>query len=287
VSYRLVHQLHKEAFPIAQVCRALSVSRSGFYAALHRWTTPKEVCLEGIHLQTIFAKSGKTYGSRRLQAGLNQLGFKTGRYRVRSLMKRYRMKPVWKRKFVRTTDSKHPLAIADHLLNRQFKPVGPNKAWVSDITYIQTQSGFLYLAAVLDLYSRKLIGWAMAPNMSAKLVCSALTMALGHRQPEEAQQLMVHSDRGSQYTSCEYQDLLAKHGLRCSMSRKRNCWDNAVMERFFLSLKKERLWRKAYANHAEAIQDVTDYIVTFYNNERLHSTLGYLPPNVYERNMAA
>lgn len=196
----------------------------------------------------------------------------------------HRIRTVWKRKFVHTSDSKHDLPIAENLLNRQFQPARPNTAWVADITYIRTRSGWLYLAAVLDLYSRKIVGWAMASNMAAELVCAALQMAITQRNP--AAGLIVHSDRGSQYASEKYQSLLSKHGLRCSMSSKGNCWDNAVMERFFLNLKMERVWRQDYANHAEASNDVTDYIVAFYNSVRLHPTLGNLPPNAYEQKMA-
>ncbi len=149
--------------------------------------------------------------------------------------------------------------------------------------YIRTRVGWLYLAAVLDLYSRKIVGWAMAPTMPASLVCSALRMAIVQRQP--AAGLIMHSDRGSQYASADYQTLLQSHGLVCSMSRKGNCWDNAVMERFFLNLKMERVWRRDYANQDEAMRDVADYIVEFYNARRLHSKLGYLSPNAYERNL--
>jgi transposase InsO family protein len=184
-----------------------------------------------------------------------------------------------------TTDSRHSLPIADNVLDRQFRPAVANVSWVADITYIRTRSGWLYLAAVMDLFSRKIIGWAMAPSMPAELVCAALQMAIAQRNPPPG--LIVHSDRGSQYASETHRALLAHHGLRASMSRKGNCWDNAVMERFFLSLKMERVWQRAYANHAEAIRDVADYIVGFYNNVRLHSTLGYLPPNAYELKSAA
>jgi putative transposase len=190
---------------------------------------------------------------------------------------------VWKRKFVHTTDSRHHLPVFDNVLNRQFEPAAPNRAWVADITSIRTRSGWLYLAAVLDLYARKIVGWAMAPNMPAERVCWALQMALCQRQPPPG--LIVHSDRGSQYASQDYRDLLARYGLQGSMSRRGNCWDNSVMERFFLNLKMERGWRQDYANHEEAMRDVTDYIVNFYNSRRLHSKLGYLPPNDYERKM--
>lgn len=203
---------------------------------------------------------------------------------MRRLMRANGLRPVWKRKFVHTTDSKHDLPIAPNVLARQFEPDAPNKAWVADITYIRTRSGWLYLAVVLDLFSRKVVGWSMAPSMPAELVCAALQLAIAQRQPSPG--LLVHSDRGSQYASASHRALLARHGLEASMSRKGNCWDNAVMERFFLNLKMERVWQRDYANHTEAIRDITDYIVGFYNSERLHSTLGYMPPTVYERKKA-
>jgi transposase InsO family protein len=149
---------------------------------------------------------------------------------------------------------------------------------------VRTDSGWLYLAAVLDLFSRKVVGWAAAPDMPARLVCDALNMALSQRRPPPG--LIVHSDRGSQYASHDYRNLLQRHALVGSMSRKGNCWDNAVIERFWLNLKQERVWQRRYANHAEAQRDITDYIVGFYNSQRLHSTLGNLPPNAYERNQA-
>lgn len=209
-------------------------------------------------------------------------------------MRIHGLRPVWKRKFIHTTDSRHSLPIAENVLNRAFQPHASNVAWVSDITYIRTRNGWLppkrtsfgaYLAAVMDLFSRKIVGWGMAPNMPAELVCPALQMAITQRQPTSG--LIVHSDRGSQYASDAHRALLARHGLQASMSRKGNCWDNAVMERFFLNLKMERVWRRDYANHAEAMRDVGDYIVGFYNSIRLHSTLGYLSPAAYEREMAA
>jgi transposase InsO family protein len=155
---------------------------------------------------------------------------------------------------------------------------------VADITYIRTRRGWLYLAAVMDLFSRKIVGWSMAPNMPAELVCSALQMAIAQRQP--ARGLMVHSDRGSQYASAAHRAVLDQYGLVMSMSRKGNCWDNAVMERFFLNLKMERVWQRDYANHSEAMTDIADYIVGFYNNARLHSSLDYQPPTAYERQQA-
>ena len=176
------------------------------------------------------------------------------------------------------------MPVSANVLARQFYRPLPNQAWVCDITYLRTRSGWLYLAAVLDLHSRKIVGWAMAPEMPAALVCAALQMAMVQRNP--AAGLVVHSDKGTQYASTEYQALLKKCGLIGSMSRKGNCWDNAVIERFFLNLKMERVWQKDYANHNEAMTDVADYIVGFYNCERLHSKLGNLSPNAFERESA-
>lgn len=284
MSYLLIDDLQKKAVPVAHSCRVLGVSRSGFYEAKHRSAKPA-ICKTSVHLRAAFMASHQSYGSRRLVSALASSGIQIGRYKVRRLMRQASLKPVWKRKFVHTTDSKHDLPIAPNVLARQFNPGAPNVAYVSDITYIRTGAGWLYLAIVIDLFSRKVVGWAMAPNMPASLVCEALRMAIQQRRP--AVGLVVHSDRGSQYASAEYQALLTSHGFVCSMSRKGNCWDNAVAERFFLNLKMERVWQREYANHAEARIDIAAYIVGFYNSERLHSVLGNLPPSVFERNMAA
>ncbi len=283
--YRSIVQLQEKAGGVAKVCRVLGVSRSGYYAAQQRAFAQPSICPVSLQLKTAFDKSGRSYGSRRLLKVLRAKGLQLGRHRVRRLMREHRLRTVWHRKFVHTTDSRHSLPVAPNVLDRQFDPAGPNQAWVSDITYLRTRSGWLYLAVVMDLFSRKIIGWAMAPSMPAELVCAALRMAIAQRRP--APGLIVHSDRGSQYASEAYRTLLARHGARASMSRKGNCWDNAVMERFFLNLKMERVWQRDYANHAEATRDVTDYIVGFYNSERLHSKLGYLSPNAYERTAAA
>lgn len=278
--HQLVTQWAGEA-PIKQLCRVLEVSRSGYYAARQRAKHAPVACAASVHAQAAFEASGRTYGSRRLSAALRAQGLDVGRHRCRTLMKANGLRPKWRRKFVHTTNSKHGLPVAANVLNRQFTPDKPNVAWVSDVTYIRTRSGWLYLAAVMELYSRKIVGWAMAPSMPAQLVCDALAMAIGTRQPLPG--LIVHSDQGSQYASAEHTKLLHRHGLVASMSRKGNCWDNAVMERFFLNLKMERVWHRDYANHAEARLDVADYIVSFYNAIRLHSSLGYCAPAEYER----
>jgi transposase InsO family protein len=285
VIYRCIDQLQPKASAVSALCRLLDVSRSGYYAARRRARRPAVACAVMTELQAAFTASGRSYGSRRLHRELRSQGLSVGRYRVRRLMRMNGIHPVWKRKFIHTTDSSHRLPIAANVLNRQFAPVGMNQSWVADITYIRTRSGWIYLAAVMDLFSRKIIGWAMAPSMPAELVCCALQMALTQRNP--APGLIVHSDRGIQYASDSYRALLNRYGCRASMSRKGNCWDNAVMERFFLNLKMERVWQREYANQAEAIRDVADYIVGFYNAVRLHSTLGYLPPNTYELKSAA
>jgi transposase InsO family protein len=279
VIQQVIDQWPKKA-DTARLCRLLGVSRSGVYAARRRRRALR-ACALSAPLQAAFQASGGNYGSRRLCAALKALGLSVGRYRVRRLMKRQGLKARWKRKFVHTTDSRHQLPVADNVLDRRFNPSAPDQAWVADITYIRTERGWLYLAAVLDLYSRKIVGWAMAPNMPAELVCTALQMAIALRQPKPG--LIVHTDRGSQYASQLHRDLLARHGLVASMSRKGNCWDNAVMERFFLNLKMERVWQRIYANPNEAIADITHYIIAFYNTHRLHSTLGYRSPADYEK----
>lgn len=285
MSYQFVEQLHKKkAATVAQLCRVLQVSRSGYYSSCQRAKLAPKVCLVSTQLKAEFIACGKVYGSRRLGAVLRSQGLVIGRHRVRRLMRENRLRALWRRKFVHTTDSGHALPVSDNVLARRFNPSGPNQAWVSDITYIRTRSGWLYLAVVLDLYARKVVGWAMAPSMHAQLVCAALQLAIAQRQP--APGLIVHSDRGSQYASAMHQALLGRHGLIGSMSRKGNCWDNAVMERFFLSLKMERVWQRDYANQAEAMTDIADYIVGFYNSVRLHSTLGNLPPNAFEQQSA-
>jgi transposase InsO family protein len=262
----------------------LAVSRAGYYQHQQRGPRQADV-VATVELKAAFADSGRAYGSRRLVHALQAQGRAIGRYRVRRLMREAALRPVWKRKFVHTTDSKHDLPVAQNLLNRQFAVAAPNQAWTSDITYIRTRQGWLYLAAVMELCSRKIVRWAMAPTMPTELAAAALRMALQQRKPPPG--LLLHSDRGSQYASLEYQALLGRHGIRCSMSRKGNCWDNSVMERFFLNLKMERVWQRDYANHGEAQRDISDYIVSFYNGVRLHSTLGYLSPAAYERKMAA
>ena len=281
---QVVQMIRVQGLGIGQFCRVLAVSRSGYYAHRKRRQTPPAVCEAGVHLKAAFAASGSAYGSRRLRAAVALRGVVMERYRVRTLMRQDGLRSVWKRKFVHTTDSRHALAIWPNVLDRQFNATRPNRVWVADITYIRTRSGWLYLAVVLDLFARKVMGWAMAPHMQATLACQALQLAIAQRRA--APGLIVHSDRGSQYASDAHRALLVKHRLVASMSRKGNCWDNSVMERFFLNLKMERVWQRDDANHGKAMSDIADYIVGFHNSVRLHSTLGILPPNAFEQKSA-
>ena len=278
-----VSAVNNKTYSTLRYCKLIGLNTSSYYAIKARQALPVAIKPEQIALKATFMASGQTYGSRRLVKAMRHREYIIGRYRVRRLMKSAHLIPVWKRKFVRTTDSKHTGRIAPNLVQQDFRVSRKNAVWVADITYIRTQSGWLYLAAVLDLYARKIVGWALASHMRASLVCSALNMAIIARQP--APGLIVHTDQGSQYASDDYCQLLAKHQLTASMSGKGNCYDNAVMERFFLNLKMERVWQTNYANHQEAIRDISHYIVAFYNAYRLHSTLGYLSPNQFEANL--
>jgi len=265
------------------MCRLLGVKRNNFYSyqkrSVNKAVVPDHD--EMIEFLTRMAKaSDHTYSERRMKKALNALGFPVSRYMTAKLMKEAGVWVRSKKKYKVTTDSNHKLPLFDNVLNREFDVAEPNIAYVADITYIWTQEGWLYLAVVIDLYSRKVVGWSMSSRMKAQLVCDALTMALWQRRP--APNLIVHTDRGSQYASRQYRKLLAENGFRGSMSRKGNCWDNAVVESFFGSLKQERVQWKSYQTRHEAQQDILNYITMFYNSIRLHSTLNYLSPNEYE-----
>lgn len=278
---KLIQRCEKHA--LQRVCRLLKLNRSSIYrhkqVTLVKAPEADKVLIERIcHL---FKSSGKSYGSRRIQRALFADGICVGRYKVRRIMRQQGLVTTWRRKFITTTHSKHNMKVAENILNQAFNPTTQNKAWVADITYIWTASGWLYLAAVMDLYSRKIVGYSLSHRMTADLVCTALQVAIHTRQPPEG--LIMHTDRGSQYCSQQYQDLLSRHAIRCSMSHKGLCYDNAVMERFFLNLKMERIWLQQYANYQEAIKDISHYITVFYNQIRLHSTLGYLSPNSFEQ----
>lgn len=268
------------------LCEVMQVSRSGYYYHLKSSLKPKdelEVRLL-IEVKAIAKQSGHSYGKRRIAKHLQKQGHNIGIYAARSLMRKANIVCKQRRRYRVTTDSNHVLPIAENVLNRDFTVKSPNKAWVADITYLWTQEGWIYIAAVLDLFSRRIVGWAIDSHMKTSLITDALKMALGRRDPKRG--LLHHSDRGSQYASSAYQDFLDSAGITVSMSRKGNCWDNAVMERFFGSLKSERTDNKIYLTRNEAKIDVIDYIEMFYNSIRLHSTLNYLSPVQFERNFS-
>lgn len=265
------------------MCRLLGVTRQGYYSYQKRHHNKPEddYRKELIEWMKKIAESSKySYGSRRMKGALNALGYSVGRKKTRRLMKEANILVRYRKKYKVTTNSNHKQPVYENILNRQFQPAMANQAWASDITYIWTQEGWMYLAVVIDLYSRKVVGWSMSSRMKASLVCDALTMAIWQRKPSAG--LIVHSDRGSQYASWQYRRLLKKHALVGSMSRKGNCWDNSVVESFFGSLKQEIVFWCHYQTRLEAKQDILDYIAMFYNNNRLHSSLGYQSPNQYE-----
>jgi transposase InsO family protein len=260
------------------MCQVLKVSRSGYNAWLHRGLSDREIEDDRLlaKIEEIFKTSKKTYGSRRVHKQLVLDGEICSRRRVARLMRKNGIRPERKRRFVQTTDSAHDYPIAENLLDRDFSADGPDKAWVSDITYIPTDEGWLYLAGVLDLYNREAIGWSMSERIDRHLVIDALDMAVGRRKPDPG--LVAHSDRGSQYASFDYQKELERNGLVCSMSGKGDPWDNAVMESFFGTLKTELIHHRHYKTRDEARRDIFEYIEIFYNRVRLHSALGYLSP---------
>ncbi|MBY0499046.1 MAG: IS3 family transposase [Nitrosomonas sp.] len=273
---------HVNEFTVDSMCCFMEVSRSAYYAWLHRVQTNREK--DDIELTTIirdvFRNSRATYGTRRIRESLVRWERTVSRGRIGRLMREADLVCKTKQKFKATTNSKHDLPIAPNQLDRQFNVHQPNQVYVGDITYIHTQEGWLYLAVVIDLYSRQVVGWSMADHMRTKLVNDALLMAIWQRKP--AKGLLWHSDRGSQYASDSHRALLKQHGIRQSMSRKGNSWDNAVSESFFHTLKTELIHHQTYQTRDEAKQAVFEYIEVFYNRERLHSANGYLSPLDYE-----
>ena len=261
------------------------VSRSGYYRYSRLKELHKDCSIEmqlEIEMKALHQQTRASYGSRRMSQALKKRGFAVGRYKVRKLMLHHKIACKQRRRYRVTTQSDHTLPIAENVLNRNFKTCMPNQVWVADITCIWTQEGWLYLAAIVDLFSRRAVGWAIADHMQSKLIEDAFFMAIGRRQPI-SQRLMHHSDRGSQYTSYFYQNILKNFGITASMNRRANCWDNAVMERFFGSLKSERTNGTKYVTHEQAKNDVIDYIEMFYNNNRLHSSLNYQSPMEFEQ----
>jgi transposase InsO family protein len=273
---------HDKEFPTAVMCKVLQVSDSGYYDRLKHKTSDAQQKRQNIAQAAarFYFESERIYGYRKIYEDLRQANIDCCRETVRRIMHQIGLFSRVKRKFVHTTDSDHDMAVAENLLDRDFTAASVNKKWAADITYIPTEQGWLYLAAVMDLYSRRIIGWSMSKHIDSELVTSALQMAISQRRPQAG--LLHHSDRGSQYASDNFQDLLDDNGIVCSMSRKGDCWDNACMESFFGSLKTEWVRDKKYSSFEEAKKDVFKYVEIFYNRRRRHASLGYLSPAAYE-----
>jgi transposase InsO family protein len=261
----------------------MQVARSGYYAWRKRPLSPRKVADMVLlqHIHDVFEEGRQTYGSERIQAILAEQGLRCGRERVARLMREADLRPKTGRRFKPvTTDSNHDRPVAPNRLNQDFTAAGPDQKWGTDITYVPTAEGWLYLAVVLDLYSRRIVGWAMSHSLHRQLVIDAVQMALAARNP--APGLLHHSDRGSQYASADYQAILTKAGMVSSMSRKGHCYDNAPVESFFGTLKTELVFHRQYASRAEARADIFEYLEVFYNRIRRHSALGYKSPTSYE-----
>lgn len=275
----------KNEHAVLRLCQELEVSASGYYDWQSRCSCPGPRALQDQALkqqiQSIHTGSRETYGSPRIVMELRKSGARHGRNRVARLMKQEGLCGRQKRRYrVQTTDSNHNEPVAPNRLAEAPKASAPNEIWVADITYVQTQEGWLYVAAILDLYSRKIVGWAMGEHIDTALILKALFMALLHRQPPA--NLLFHSDRGVQYASADYRAALAKAGLVASMSRKGNCYDNAAMESFWSTLKLELVYRRDFQTRAEARSEIFDYIELFYNRQRSHSALNYFSPVDFE-----
>jgi putative transposase len=275
---------HRNVWPVAWLCEALGVSRSGFHAWLHRGRCARSLADEAMMstVRASFVASARTYGARRVWRDVLAEGFACGLHRIERLMRANALRARPRRRALPRDDGL-PMTtdVAPNVLDRQFTADQPNRKWIADFTYIWTAEGWLYVAAVIDLFSRRVVGWSMKAEMNAQLVTDALMMAIWRRGRPDA--LLHHSDRGSQYSSEQFQRLMVDNGVDCSMSRSGNVWDNAAMESFFSSLKTERIGRKVYRTRDAARADVFDYIERFYNTVRRHSTIGYLSPVEFER----
>jgi putative transposase len=282
MTFRFIEE-NRDCWPVCLMCATLEVSTAGYYAWRQRPVSPSQQRRDSllVEIRAVHAECKRRYGSPRIHAELVARGRSCCVNTVAKLMHDNDIRAKTARKFRHTTDSNHDLPVADNLLDRQFDPASPNESWVADITYVPTREGWLYLAAVEDLYSRMVVGWSMAEHVESRLVVDALEMAVARRLP--GAELLAHSDRGSQYASEHYQDLLARHGIECSMSHRGDCWDNAPMESFFASLKKELIHDADFATRAAARAAIFEYIEVFYNVQRRHSSLGYVSPLEYEQ----
>lgn len=283
--YRVIQE-HDRRYPIRLMCRVLAVAAAGYYAWRLRPESARSIQTRTLlsAIRVIHQESRATYGSPRVWGALIKQGHCVGEHRVARLMRHDDLRAKTVKKWRATTHSSHHLPVAANTLQRQFTVSQPNRVWAADITYVWTLEGWLYRAVLLDLYSRAVIGWAMGLRLTGELTEQALRMALGTRHP--CAELLHHSDRGSQYTARQYQQLLTRHGITASMSRTGNCWDNACVESFFGTLKRELVYHRQYATRSEATQDIFEYIEVFYNRQRRHSTLGYRSPAEFEARAA-
>ena len=283
--YRAIQE-HDRRFPVRLMCRALAVSPAGYYAWRARPESVRAVANRALvaKIRVIHQASRETYGSPSIWDALVKRGHGAGEHRIARLMRAEGIRAKTVKKWRATTQSNHRMPVAANVLKRQFTVAQPNQVWAGDITYVWTTEGWLYLAVVLDLYSRAVIGWALGARLTGDLAQQALTMALHHRAPKAG--LLHHSDRGSQYAATAYQQLLTTHGMISSMSRRGNCWDNACVESFFGTLKRELIYHRQYRTRDEATQDIFEYIEVFYNRLRRHSTLGYYSSAEFEARTA-
>jgi putative transposase len=281
--YRFV-AAEQASYPVRLLCRVVGVAASGFYAWLRRGPSQRERQDRRLaeQIAAVFAASRRTYGSPRVHAELRAEGIRVSRKRVARLMREGGLAATIRRRFPRTTNSDHGRPVAPNLLEQKFTADQPDTVWLADISYIATGEGWLYLAAIKDMATREIVGWSMSDSLEAGSACAALRMAIQRRQPPAG--LIHHSDRGVQYAGSEYQKILTRHGLRCSMSRRGNCYDNAPMESFFGSLKNELVHRTTFPTRAAARQALFDYLEIFYNRRRRHSGIGFLTPaQAYEQ----
>jgi transposase InsO family protein len=271
-------------YPLRLMCRLLAVSASGYYAWCRHPISPRTQSEQALsaEIKQLFDAEKSRAGSPRITQKLRAQGHRVSRKRVAQIMRRQGWRAKAAKKFKATTNSNHRLPVAPNLLERNFAANAPNQKWVSDITYLSTDEGWLYLAVIMDLYSRQVIGWAMSERMTTPLVSDALQMALWRRKRPKG--VILHSDRGSQYCAVVYQRLIKKNGLICSMSKKGDCYDNAAMESWNHSLKVEAIHGERFATREDAKTHVFDYIEVYYNRQRLHSTLSYLSPEMFEAN---
>ena len=283
--YRFIDS-HKKTWPITLMCQVLAVGTSGYYDWRRRPDSPQARSNRVLdrHIGQIYREHKQRYGVPRIADELKDQGIPCSRNRVARRMNKLGLKGIQAKKFKRTTDSKHDKPTAPDLINRDFSAIAPNQKWVSDLTYVWTDEGWLYLAVILDLYSRAIIGWSMGKRMTQQLMSDALTMALFRRGfPKD---VIIHSDRGSQYCSKAYQQLINRNRLRCSMGRRGTCYDNAAMESFFHTLKVEMIHRERYETRQQAKSAIFEYIEVYYNRKRKHSAIGYQIPMLFEQERA-